>query len=150
LSTALIDATALARWRRSAASTMGRPPRLTDAQKAEARRRRAAGATLAELARSYDVSRSTISRLTICSSPISSESHLEIPAGVERQLVVGEHIGAALRRREVRQDDARHLVDAEHMRGAHPAVAGDNAVLFVDQQAVEPGKGGCFKGNQKG
>ena len=33
--------------------------------------------------------------------------HLEIPAEVERQLVVGEHIGAALRRREVRQDDAR-------------------------------------------
>jgi transcriptional regulator with XRE-family HTH domain len=31
---------------------------------ARARRRRAAGATLAELARSYDVSRSTISRLT--------------------------------------------------------------------------------------
>jgi len=50
----------------------------------------------------------------------------------------------------VRQDDARHLVEAEHMRGEHPAVAGDNAVLFVDQQAVEPGKGGCFKGNQKG
>jgi DNA invertase Pin-like site-specific DNA recombinase len=43
---------------------MGRPPRLTDAQKAEARRRRAEGATLAELARSYDVSKSTISRLT--------------------------------------------------------------------------------------
>ena len=50
--------------------------------------------------------------------------HLEIPAGVERQLVVGEHIGAALRRREVRQDDARHLVEAEQMRGAHPAIAG--------------------------
>jgi DNA invertase Pin-like site-specific DNA recombinase len=43
---------------------MGRPPRLTAEQKAEARRRRAEGATLAELARSYDVSRSTISRLT--------------------------------------------------------------------------------------
>jgi DNA invertase Pin-like site-specific DNA recombinase len=42
---------------------MGRPPRLTDAQKAEARRRRAQGATLSELARSYDVSMSTISRL---------------------------------------------------------------------------------------
>ena len=41
-----------------------------------------------------------------------AERHLEIPAGVERQLVVGEHIGAALRRREVRQDDARHLVEA--------------------------------------
>jgi DNA invertase Pin-like site-specific DNA recombinase len=37
---------------------MGRP-----AQKAEARRRRAQGATLAELARSYQVAKSTISRL---------------------------------------------------------------------------------------
>jgi DNA invertase Pin-like site-specific DNA recombinase len=43
---------------------MGRPPKLTDAQKAEARRRRAEGATLAELARSYDVGKSTISRLS--------------------------------------------------------------------------------------
>jgi DNA invertase Pin-like site-specific DNA recombinase len=42
---------------------MGRPSKLTDAQKAEARRQRAAGATLAELARSYDVGKSTISRL---------------------------------------------------------------------------------------
>jgi hypothetical protein len=33
----------------------GRPPKLTAAQKAEARRRRAQGATLAELARSYGV-----------------------------------------------------------------------------------------------
>jgi len=44
---------------------MGRPSKLTDAQKAEARRRRAAGATLAELARRYDVGKSTISRLTV-------------------------------------------------------------------------------------
>jgi len=43
---------------------MGRPPKLTPAQKAEARQRRAQGATLAELARSYDVGKSTISRLT--------------------------------------------------------------------------------------
>jgi DNA invertase Pin-like site-specific DNA recombinase len=43
---------------------MGRPPKLTATQKAEARHRRAQGATLAELAHSYDVSRSTISRLT--------------------------------------------------------------------------------------
>jgi DNA invertase Pin-like site-specific DNA recombinase len=42
---------------------MGRPPKLTPAQKAEARRRRAEGATLAELARSYHVGKSTISRL---------------------------------------------------------------------------------------
>jgi hypothetical protein len=47
---------------------MGRPSKLTDAQKAEARRRRAEVATLAELARSYHVGKSTISRLTECAT----------------------------------------------------------------------------------
>jgi DNA invertase Pin-like site-specific DNA recombinase len=42
---------------------MGRPPSLTSAQQKEAIRRRAQGATLDELARSYNVSRATISRL---------------------------------------------------------------------------------------
>jgi len=42
---------------------MGRKPKLTAAQQAEARRRRAQGVTLAELARSYHVRKSTISRL---------------------------------------------------------------------------------------
>jgi DNA invertase Pin-like site-specific DNA recombinase len=39
---------------------MGRPPKLTPQQQAEARRRRAKGATLAELAKSYNVGRTTI------------------------------------------------------------------------------------------
>ena len=42
---------------------MGRPPSLTPEQQREAIRRRAQGATLEELARSYNVSRATISRL---------------------------------------------------------------------------------------
>jgi DNA invertase Pin-like site-specific DNA recombinase len=42
---------------------MGRPPKLTDAQKAEARRRRAKGATLKELAQRYNVGSATTSRL---------------------------------------------------------------------------------------
>ena len=42
---------------------MGRPPFLTPEQKKEAARRRAQGATLQELAKSYNVSRATISRL---------------------------------------------------------------------------------------
>ena len=44
---------------------MGRKPKLTEAQQAEARKRRAKGATLAELARSYGVGKSTISRLVL-------------------------------------------------------------------------------------
>jgi DNA invertase Pin-like site-specific DNA recombinase len=43
---------------------MGRKPKLTEAQQDEARRRRAEGATLVELARSYHVGKSTISRLS--------------------------------------------------------------------------------------
>lgn len=43
---------------------MGRPPKLTTVQRAEARERREQGATLSELARSYDVSLSAISRAT--------------------------------------------------------------------------------------
>src|ERR687885_88513 len=42
---------------------MGRPPKLTPQQQVEARRRRAEGATLQELAKSYNVARATISRL---------------------------------------------------------------------------------------
>src|SRR6201995_6159621 len=42
---------------------VGRKPKLTAEQQAESRKRRAEGATLAELARSYGVGKSTISRL---------------------------------------------------------------------------------------
>ncbi len=42
---------------------MGRPPKLTPQQQAEARQRRAEGATLKELAQSYNVGLATISRL---------------------------------------------------------------------------------------
>ncbi|CAG4925412.1 unnamed protein product [Acidocella sp. C78] len=42
---------------------MGRPPALTPQQQAEARQRRAEGATLKELAQSYNVGRATISRM---------------------------------------------------------------------------------------
>ena len=43
---------------------MGRPPALTPEQQIEARQRRADGATLQELADSYNVGRATISRLS--------------------------------------------------------------------------------------
>jgi Helix-turn-helix domain of resolvase len=43
---------------------MGRPPSLTPAQQEEATRRRAQGATLKELAESYDRSITTMRRVT--------------------------------------------------------------------------------------
>jgi DNA invertase Pin-like site-specific DNA recombinase len=48
---------------RSRGQHMGRPPALTPQQQAEARQRRAEGATLKELAKSYNVGHSTIARL---------------------------------------------------------------------------------------
>jgi DNA invertase Pin-like site-specific DNA recombinase len=42
---------------------MGRPPKLTSQRQEEARKRRAEGATIKELADSYNVGRATISRL---------------------------------------------------------------------------------------
>ena len=42
---------------------MGRPPKLTPHQRREAIARRDAGEALTDIARSYDVSHSTISRL---------------------------------------------------------------------------------------
>ncbi|MCA6105473.1 helix-turn-helix domain-containing protein [Bradyrhizobium australafricanum] len=43
---------------------MGRPPKLTPEQKREALARREAGEAPAEIARSYNVNRMTITRLT--------------------------------------------------------------------------------------
>jgi transposase len=43
---------------------MGRPPKLTPQQQEAARQRRAEGATLKELTKSYNVGMATISRLT--------------------------------------------------------------------------------------
>jgi hypothetical protein len=37
---------------------------------------------------------------------------------------------------EVRQHDARHLLHAQQRRSEHPTVAGDDAVLLVDQHRV--------------
>jgi helix-turn-helix resolvase-like protein len=51
--------------RRRRASGFGRKPKLTQHQKEEARRRIAKGESTRDLAKSYDVSISTISRLTL-------------------------------------------------------------------------------------
>jgi DNA invertase Pin-like site-specific DNA recombinase len=51
---------------------MGRPFTMTPQQQQEARRRRSEGATLRELAESYDVSKATISRLCPAKIPVES------------------------------------------------------------------------------
>jgi len=53
---------------------LGHPPKLTDAQKEEARLRRAEGATLRELAQTYDVTPTTIFRISKIVQPMRESS----------------------------------------------------------------------------
>ena len=61
-----------------------------------------------------------------------------VPAGVQRQLVVGQHVGALLRLAQTRELDHRHAVQPQLPGRQQPAMAGDDAVLAVDQDRVGP------------
>ena len=61
---------------------------------------------------------------------------LAIPAGPLGELVVGQNVRPLLRLGEVAELDDRHRGEAELARCQHPAVAGDDAVLAIDQNRV--------------
>ena len=61
---------------------------------------------------------------------------LAVPAGLLGEPVVGQDVGPLLRLGEVAELDHRHRGEAELPRRQHPAVAGDDAVLAVDQHRV--------------
>jgi hypothetical protein len=71
---------------------------------------------------------------------------VEVPAGAERDLVVGDPQRPLLCLREMRQDDRRHLAQTEGLRREQPAVPGDDPALGVDQhrvgEAERPDRGG--------
>jgi hypothetical protein len=64
--------------------------------------------------------------------------HLLVPAGIKRQSVVGDDIGALLRRRQMGQFDHRHLIQSQLARSGQAAVAGDDAVRAIDKDRVGP------------
>ena len=106
------------------------------------------GLTLAGRAKPRAASSSTRST-SASEKPVSSTSKsrsierlqldgedLAVPAGVQRQLVVGDHVGPALRGVEVGQAQRRHLLQPQQLGGLDPAVAGDDLVLVADQHRV--------------
>ena len=56
-----------------------------------------------------------------------------VPAGVQRELVVGDDIGALLRLAPAARDHHRNLSQAQLTRRQHPAMAGDQRAALVDQ-----------------
>ena len=61
---------------------------------------------------------------------------IAIPAGVLRKLVVGDHIGAALRLGQVRQPERQDALNPEELCCLDPAMAGDDLVLIADEDRV--------------
>ena len=61
-----------------------------------------------------------------------------VPAGVQRQLVVRQHIGALLRLAHVRELDHRHPVQSQLPCRQHPAMTGDDAARTIDQHRIGP------------
>ena len=62
--------------------------------------------------------------------------HLEVPAGIQRDAVVGEHQLAPLHLGEPAQRDDRHLRQAEQARRGQAAVTGDDVAVLADQDRI--------------
>ena len=59
-----------------------------------------------------------------------------IPAGIQRELVVGQDIGPPLLRRQMRQPQHRHLRHADLPGRQHPPVARDDLVIVADKHRI--------------
>jgi DNA invertase Pin-like site-specific DNA recombinase/predicted nucleotidyltransferase len=90
---------------------MGRPPSLTPQQQEEARQRRADGATVRELAASYNVGRSTISRLGERLAPLPTKPTLDADTARAAR--------AFMKRLEGKYPTVEGLVYGSRARGSH-------------------------------
>ena len=59
-----------------------------------------------------------------------------IPAGIQGQLVVSKHIGALLLRAHMFEPNTRHGCHFQQLCGGHPAMAGKNGAIPVDQHRI--------------
>jgi hypothetical protein len=59
-----------------------------------------------------------------------------VPACVQRQLVIGNDVGAALSRVEVRQTTGRDALHAKELGGCDTPVPGDDLVVVADQNRI--------------
>jgi PIN domain len=121
---------------------MGRPSKLTDAHKVEARRR-AEGATLKELAESYHVGLATISRLrpAIIEERAKVSPHFSLPHSLSMAMISTDSGKAS-----VMASDVVLFIDANQYLKLYGLVAGkqlldwleeQHAHIFVSQQIVD-------------
>ena len=63
--------------------------------------------------------------------------HVFVPTSHRRQLVVSDHQGAALRFRQMSQNNDGNCVHVEPARRQHPCVPGDDRIVRADQNRVD-------------
>ena len=63
---------------------------------------------------------------------------LLVPAGIERELVVGDHVGAALRLGQMIEHHDRHGIEPETARRLEATVPGDHRAVARDQHRIGP------------
>lgn len=61
---------------------------------------------------------------------------IEIPPGIEGDLVVGQAQGSLLRLAQANQLDRRHLGQADRFGRPEPSVAGDNVAFRINQDRI--------------
>lgn len=70
-----------------------------------------------------------------------------IPAGIECELVVGQHIGAAPGGREMRELYDRYLLHPDQPGGFKPAMPGNDLIVIGDQDRIGETKLADARGN---
>jgi hypothetical protein len=72
---------------------------------------------------------------------------LVIPTGIERQFVVGNHVGFALSRVEVRQAHRRNALHLKQLRGLNPPMSRDDLVVVAHQYRIREAEPADAVGN---
>ena len=62
--------------------------------------------------------------------------NFRIPAGIQRKLVVGEHIGAPFLCAQVRKPDGRNGCQSQFLGRHQPSMAGDDLVMVADENRI--------------
>jgi len=66
--------------------------------------------------------------------------HLPIPAGIQRELVVRDHVGSALCLAEMRQADRWDPLEPQELRRFDPPMAGDDLMLVANEDGIGEAK----------
>ncbi len=72
--------------------------------------------------------------------PGVARQQIAVPPRQFGQSIIRDHVGAPLGRGEIGQTNRRNLLQAEHLRGFDPAMAGDDLAVIRDEDGIDEAK----------